>query len=830
MDYLSQLLESYDKLKKRKFKLVYIEEAAVQLDPEAQKKVDTYIATAQSKAEVPSPDNKTPVAEVPESNVWVAKEGKAANEVVFDGFPGPRKGKAFALTGSSNAKQNYNDFVKLLSGQQSDSQQQASAEDQTVATPIVPEVPQIDDISADTLQNCFNTLKNYCRDNNYNSPICKEKGFGKTSTSTGNIFTGKDLTSVYGRLAVGERIIYDPVQQGLVKQKLDDANIDIATEAYKKLVEASVKKENSCEDFTKSIGLIYGKDGKTLSKILLKTNSGDDSEGVLVKAGAYEMALLSMAHQNCTSAKRKQRKTLAIVQDGSKSQVKGSLSETTVDFHYLMLRYQSNISLKEKEDIKKFMAQYLQDKIFTIQKLAQDLNNIEEIATDAETTFINEILQEEALKSSNTLQLQKFLARELFYQRKIINDFFPNAVCAFNSAEAGPPKTGERPDRQFIYTSKQLAIQDFLQRNPTSTPEEVQLEEVTLRQLRQVIKARCGGDTDCKSQKDFDAMLRSGGLYEAGDSTKVFFISAGLKRYSELDHITLGTVASTNRMDDFFNPNYAGDHQLSEGFLDLVDQRLELDSTSNQSMLAYHEDLRKERKTIESTITSKYTVDSGKKPDLADPIQVIRRVSNIIGEKTLKTNEYASEILNLAEKATKLKKDSEGNIIDKTSIIPRLSHKIVKFKLINKLQNSLSSMNLKDKKACEDYLLRQLLITGSTKDSNMYQTIIPDNGKSSVIRHNEIFDTILTSRKKGKLKIEVTGSGARFIDTESNLFIDLNMNTSGKDGISFKAKLNKNTIEKLNKIQPTQVSEQEQLELFKEFFKIQEKILKSINQ
>lgn len=38
MDYLSQLLESYDKLKKRKFKLVYIEEAAVQLDPEAQKK------------------------------------------------------------------------------------------------------------------------------------------------------------------------------------------------------------------------------------------------------------------------------------------------------------------------------------------------------------------------------------------------------------------------------------------------------------------------------------------------------------------------------------------------------------------------------------------------------------------------------------------------------------------------------------------------------------------------------------------------------------------------------------------------------------------------
>lgn len=415
----------------------------------------------------------------------------------------------------------------------------------------------------------------------------------------------------------------------------------------------------------------------------------------------------------------------------------------------------------------------------------------------------------------------------MLYQSRVINRFFPNASCAYNSSDPGTAKTGDRPDRQFIYTDKNAAMAD-LSKQKRGTQK---VQETTLGNLKQAVQARCAGAMSCQEQKDFEAMLSSGGLIDKSNNTKLYLISSGLKRYKELDEITLGSIASLDRMDQLFTPNYGGDNRLAEGFLQLVDQKMGLDQTSYDAVLEIHNDLKTTREAIESTITSKYNLTTGKKPDFADPKQVLERVSQILKDRTLETNTSAKEIVKMIKKASKLKKDETGKYIDESNLLGRIATKINKFDLINKYQKLLTSTDAKKRKACEDYLIKQTLISGSTIDDNMYQTIIADDGSTSVIRHNEIFDLLLEARKAGNLKIEVTGTGAKFLF--AGMYLDLNIGTN-KNSIGLTSKIKKQVISQLNQTPdinsiPMTENIEKELMLFKEFFKIQNQLFKLVN-
>ena len=113
----------------------------------------------------------------------------------------------------------------------------------------------------------------------------------------------------------------------------------------------------------------------------------------------------------------------------------------------------------------------------------------------------------------------------------------------------------------------------------------------------------------------------------------------------------------------------------------------------------------------------------------------------------------------------------------------------------------------------------------------MYQTIIADDGSTSVIRHNEIFDLLLEARKAGNLKIEVTGTGARFLF--AGMYLDLNIGTN-KNSIALTSKIKKQVISQLNQTPdinsiPMTENVEKELMLFKEFFKIQNQLFKLVN-
>lgn len=122
MDYLNQLLESYSRLKKRK--LVLLE--AVQLNAKAKSLAMQYVSQAKVGAQTGA---KVPIKEIPGASVWVAVEGKAQGQVVFDGFPGPRQGKGINIDpqGKAPGPQNFNDFVSLLTGDEEPNQPELQA-------------------------------------------------------------------------------------------------------------------------------------------------------------------------------------------------------------------------------------------------------------------------------------------------------------------------------------------------------------------------------------------------------------------------------------------------------------------------------------------------------------------------------------------------------------------------------------------------------------------------------------------------------------------------------------------------------------------------------
>jgi hypothetical protein len=101
MKYFTQLIKSYSRL----------HEAEQQLDPIAQQKALQYFGQANA---TPAPQGgsplKTPVTELG-GNVYKNQDGK----VIFDGFPGRMNTREINPQGKGPAKQNFNEFVSMLS-------------------------------------------------------------------------------------------------------------------------------------------------------------------------------------------------------------------------------------------------------------------------------------------------------------------------------------------------------------------------------------------------------------------------------------------------------------------------------------------------------------------------------------------------------------------------------------------------------------------------------------------------------------------------------------------------------------------------------------------
>ena len=831
MNYFNELLESYDKLKKRKFKLIYLNEQGTVISNAS---VEDAIAQAEN---LPTPvkgqiENTAENPKLYSGDIGIYKSQK--------GKPGLARMSKAPLNGKSSyisvqqivSPEIKQKILQLMQGDLSGEEEQApntQQQQEQLPPQEVPEVTQevvkpLNNISLMTLQNLYKEVMKF-NEENPDSVFKELKGFTGRGESTGDIFTGLTSRSVAGRFSSAEYIVYNEELEGYEKKEISQDIIDSAINSYAAVVKAALRMEDSCEEFKKSIGLVYGKDN-TLKKILYKINPDESDNGLVMPLGVTDSAFISQAHKNCQNTKRSQRTTLQFVYGGAKSSVKGALSESMIDFSFIFKRFQSkNLTKKEREDISQFLTLSLKNKLDSIKVLAESLKEYSGFATDLETAFIEEVITEEYVATSSIAEARKYLSKELSYQRKMIDEFFPNSICALNTASEGTAQTGERSDRKFIYSDRKLAIQDFLRTNTNLTEDQISLEEATLGQIIQLIEQKCAGKATCTYRDQLNLMLEAGGLKDKSSKTKLFLISVGLKRYGVLDKIGLGSIDSISRMNEIFTQTNPNDTRLAEGFVDSVFNKLSLDKKSKQEMLDYQQKLQKELDKVQTLISSNYTIANGDKPDFSNPIEVCKRLNDILKTNSRKDDSKFTNIIKLFNEAEKLKKDKDGNIIDKTGIIPKITGKIQKMIILKRIQDSLEKNDPK----VRNMLLAQLLLTGSTKDENMYQSMTDDSGSTKVIRHNEIFNVLLQAEKSKNLKIIATDSSVRFsLINNSDIFIDLKIDITN----GYEAKLPKTSIDAFN-ISKSNLDEsvyQIQEDLLEEVFILQEKIIKFMNQ
>jgi hypothetical protein len=126
MKYFTQLIKSYLRL----------HEAAQQLDPIAQQKALQYFGQANAtQAPQGGSPLKTPVAELG-GNVYKNQDGK----VIFDGFPGRMNTREINPQGKGPARQNFNEFVSMLSSVQP-AQGEAAPPEQGITPPPIQPLP-----------------------------------------------------------------------------------------------------------------------------------------------------------------------------------------------------------------------------------------------------------------------------------------------------------------------------------------------------------------------------------------------------------------------------------------------------------------------------------------------------------------------------------------------------------------------------------------------------------------------------------------------------------------------------------------------------------------
>jgi hypothetical protein len=835
MNYFNELLESYDKLKKRKFKLIYLNEQGT-IIPNAS--VEDAIKQASGlpnidikKGEKPQYTTTNPKPYSGDIGIYKSQRNVAGLARISKG---PLDGiNAYIPVHKIISPEIQQKILQLMQGGQDASgqgpasgEQSTSGEGSANTQPPIEVIKPLDALTQSTLQKLFNDVKKFCEESKYESSLCLLKGFTKTSTSTGGVFTSTEGAGIAGRFNSATYISYDEELDGYKKLELSPEMIDKAVDSFAAVVKAALNIENSCDTFKKSIGLIYGKDG-SLKKVLYKIDPDQNDDGVIMPLGVMDEGFIRQAHENCKGSKRSQRTTIGYAYGGAKSNVKGSLAESMVDLTFIFRRFESkNLSKQEQERVSNFLGSYLQTKRDAIKSLAENLEGDSETATNLETGFINEVIKDEYLATSSVLETRQYLAKELSYQRQMINEFFPNAICSLNTASEGTAQTGERSDRKFIYTDRRLAIQDFLRKNENSSEEQVPLEELTIGQVKQLVEEKCRGKKICSYRDQLNLMLEAGGLKDKSDRTKLFLISVGIKRYGVLHDITLGTIDSTDRMHEIFNQTNPRDSRLAEGFVESVFTKLNLDEKSKQDMFEFEQKIQRGLDSIELMITSNYALTNGEKPDFSDPIQVCKRLNDILKTNSRKDDPKFKSIIESFEKAEKLKRDENGKLIDKTKVIPTLIAKIQKLLILKELQNSLN----KNEPKVRNMLLAQLFLTGSTNDDDMFQSMTDDNGATKVIKHNEIFNVILEAEKTKNLNIELTDSGARFsVKNNPDIYLDLKIDTSK----GYAVKIPKKSINNFNVATSSNLSEsnnQIKSDLLEEVFMLQEKIINFINQ
>ena len=783
MNYLADLLESYDRLKKRTFKIEFINEAGENpVDTEAEAQLQGILNNAPPTVEgqpaadafVPIQDPKYPglanfqYAKTRDGNginvKGVAGKGGEYTSKVLDGGAFSTKPGAQKMIEAMYAAMRGEEVEKTPEQSTSEFLQQRVEELENRIGGTFEELGI--DVPADVTENIkqsYKSLMGYKETFGDDIPEDLENLFSKPMA----YLAGASKYGLEYKLANAVGISLNP-DSGRAQETgpVDEGLIQQAAEAHTILTNF-LNGEGNCDELKDRIGIYKG------NRLVLF--GVERTEGLTIQKNVLQNVALQKAEEKCVDDDGNPVDLTVSGSDistNTKNSIKGPFYEVILRFAASLNSIQKLPENERRDSIntfKKEMVDEIAKRKENLRAIAE--SSISDVAQDLDTTWEREVIEEQFQLSQNDDALKRFLVFELASAREFISQADP-ASTVKRGTEGG---IGSRSDTDFVYNDK--------------------------------AQAEAAGE-----QFGFDITDNDEGQ---------FLGEVGQKRVEDTSKIKLGEINSQEMLSNISSESVVpGDgNNVAAGYYVALDNILGFTDTQKEAAIDYGKKLDKKVEKVQKLLSSPSTYVFADKIQVTTPEDRLKSLAKSLG----KVMDYETLLNTAVGKAILKDQDKYRDFSDprtQSRIAESLS-RYYRFKLLGK--------DLPKSQAAKHYALRQLAICGANV-KEMAQMVTDDSGESWVFSHNDVFKRLAKAKN---LSITMAGNGVKFAgDGVSAKWSQEGTNTSEKDVTKRRRKtrsiatIHGDTLDNLNRLKPTQKSE----DLFTQFLVGQQQLLDTLIQ
>lgn len=744
MDYFSELLESYSKLKKRTFKLTYIseetsEEEYAQAANVAKEFLQTNLqeilaANFQNPVELKTPTGVSisfwagpakstgrvgAEAQAQDTKVIKAKSGVSFGEVgVVNGnnveisSQLTSKGNTYktflgkfiegANTGPKDAGQRIQQDAKTL-------EQQKQQEEEALAQQELREIGGWSrqngvELTPDTiaaLENAKKIATDYCKSVGNSETF---KGFCAKIWSY--FAAGSQNIGLEYKLGTAQGLAISDVDTGTTrKTKLSPGTIEQAARSAEFLISfLQGGDEEKCKQVTSRIGMFKGK-----QLVLFGQEPSNNSEAIVVgEPNALQRLALDRMSKECGI--NPETDLTKLVGDGistnEKNAVRGTFFEEIIKFG---ANFRSAKTYEEKRAASTALFEALKSNKAVLQAIAAEADPESGATLDEE---FDRFIQGEILA---VLDSPEKLSNYVLSEIRAIQPILDFLDCDEVIHGGKTSLTGQRADVFFAYDDE--------------------------------AKARA------KAKAVGSSVRKEGGRW---------VISAGLKRLQEMHGPKLGEINSQERLDGIATGRIQ-DRHIDAGFnrsMNLRQFNNNPGGDREEAMVAYADNLATTvNQATQQLIENRLYINAQGKLKSQKPSDVFSTLAKTlmaaVTPANIRTSLLGKALFNTDTNGNSTRKDFEGDGAGPSENRQRAREMVGRAVRMKKLKDDIEAGD----QAARDYAIRWALVTGSNTQ-DMSQIIVDDSGEVVVLRHNEIFDLICNAENsENKPDIQFTESG-----------------------------------------------------------------------
>ena len=724
MDYLSELLESYSKLKKRTFKLTYICE---QDDPEAEGALTKILQNApqtpgyEQSIEDPNypglksfkyrktADGGVSVLSPKDGQATVLDSGGNRATVNAKGQPNKAGDKMWerlfqAMSGKGDEPSASDQVGDNIEAQQ----QQAEAERLSkLAQPggaFEERGYNLEQIAPalDSIDNSIKSVQSSCEQYDpQNQPkYCKNPGV---------YLTGASKAGFAYKLSAGKVVQVNPeTGQKTGEGEMEPGLLNSVAQSHDALMDF-LGGGGDCDTITQKVGFYKNR---------MVVFGSDTSEGVTITPNALQDDAINKVKDKCGADTNLNEIAEDNLSTNAINAVKGTFNELVLQLGVRLLSAPDETS---RQAAFKEVAAEIDKRRQFLTEYAESLNVQDDVALGLDETFEREVLTKQAGIAQSNTALKNWFLKELSFQMA-----FVKAAGADNVEPAGREiKTGGREDTNLIYNDQARA-------------------EAAAKQFGSKVKKRDDG---------------------------TFSVGIGQKRIEKLKKVKLGEINSTERMLAIMTGEARNDANMEPGFQKRISSmQFGNDQARENKAVEYMKNLEAkiEKMTKPLTEFTTYVGQDGKIKSESPETRlkgIAARVKGLLGYNALKESALGKALF---------KGDKGYQDFGDESTQQRAAEVVAREARFKQLKTDIESGD----QAAQDAAIKMALICGANAN-NMTQVFTDDSGETYAIPHNKVFEEVCKANSAGNLQVKVSGTTMTMVTPDG---LEISFNQEGTWG------------------------------------------------